>query len=40
LSISIHWINLCRHKQQVFALADFNSESYSAFQNHNPDVLR
>jgi hypothetical protein len=40
LSRSIHWINLWRHKQQVFALPDFNSESYFALQNRNPDVIR
>jgi hypothetical protein len=39
LSLSIHWINLCRHKQQVFALPDFDSESYSTFQNRNLDAL-
>jgi hypothetical protein len=40
LSLSIHWINLCHYKQQVFVLPDFISESYSAFQNRNPNVLR
>jgi hypothetical protein len=35
LSLSIYWINLYRHKQQVFSLPDFDSESYSTFQNHN-----
>jgi hypothetical protein len=39
LSLSIHWINLSHHKQQVFALPDFDSESYSTFHNRNLDML-
>jgi hypothetical protein len=40
LSLSIYWISLCHHKQQIFALPDFNFESYSTFQNRNPDMIR